>query len=197
MMQALNNHDINGAEECFKKIVGSNVNNYLKKRARIAIAFLKNDIKKLDESFINSIIEDLNKSDNWVFNIKLLKLFSTAMIILPSDYVEVEINILFEKINRNPDLSESMQERYAIICSNYLHWKYDNTVNKEKLKYDENAKCAIKYMLNLESTAHNLIYILSGKYYLYLFLGDKTKAKGIKESLINMGCEIAVKNWPV
>ncbi|MEB3363325.1 hypothetical protein SDC49_05110 [Lactobacillus sp. R2/2] len=42
----------------------------------------------LDNKFKKSIIDDLNKESNWIFNIQALLLFATSFEILPTEFVE-------------------------------------------------------------------------------------------------------------
>ncbi|MEB3363326.1 hypothetical protein SDC49_05115 [Lactobacillus sp. R2/2] len=92
-----------------------------------------------------------------------------------------------------------MKERFAIVCVNYLHWKYSQTIrlNGKIGIIGANVVNAINYLQSLESTTHFIIYIISAKYYSALFSGNLTRAKQIKENLLDMGCTLVVKNWPL
>ncbi|WP_278960366.1 helix-turn-helix domain-containing protein [Lactobacillus apis] len=196
---AVNNHDVATAIKVFKQIKEAKVNNHFKKRAQIAIAFLTKDMDDIDDKFRESIIYDLTKNENWIFNVKALLLFATAIVILPADFVEDKMTLFFRKISRSANISEIMNERFATVCVNYLHWKHTQTKKTGgKSKNDKsNVINAIKYLKNLESTTHFIIYIISAEYYSALFSGNLTRAKQIKMNLLDMGCTLAVKNWPI
>lgn len=198
MAEAVNNHNVKNAQICYKKIIESNVSSILKKRATLAYAFLNNKLDQIDDDFKRSIIVDLNKNENWIFNVNALRLFSSAIIVLPRENVEAEINFLFRKLNKTSQISDSMIERYASICDNYLHWKYDQCVkNNERIEKSENVENALNYLKKLKSSAHNLMYILSFQYYSALFSNNVKRAIEIRRKLNDVGCTLVIKNWPV
>ncbi len=197
MTIAVNNHEKEKVRSSYEKIANAEVDGFLKKRASLAVAYFDDDLEKLDSSFKRTILNDLNQNDNWIFNVNALRLFSSAMIILPPDNVEAEIAFFFRKISRTDTVSDVMQERYATICDNYLHWKYDQIKNKKQLKIDENVEAALDYLKNLTSSAHNIIYLISARYYSALFTKNIKRAQEIKKELIDMGCTLVVNNWPV
>lgn len=196
---AFNNHDSVAAITTFEQIKKANVSIHFKKRVQIAVAFLTKTTDDLDNKFKKSIIDDLNKDSNWIFNIQALLLFATSFEILPIEFVEKKMVFFFNKISRSKNISEIMKERFAIVCVNYLHWKYSQTIglNGKIGIIGANVVNAINYLQSLESTTHFIIYIISAKYYSALFSGNLTRAKQIKENLLDMGCTLVVKNWPL
>lgn len=197
MMLAINRFDVEAGNNCFKEISEANVSWYLKIRGKIDVAYLNRNTKDLDEDFVNLIIHNLTDSNNWIYNVNKLKLFGTAMIILPYDFVEKMIDAFFRKIDRAPQLSQSMQECLATTCGKYLHWKYDHIEKMDNLKCDRHSLRAIKFMQNLIPTKGNMIYIIAARYYMSLFTGNVERAKKIREELLDAGYNIIVNNWPV
>lgn len=198
MAEAVNNHELEKINKCYEKIEKSNINLYLKKRAKLVVAFFNNNLDQLSIDFKKSILDDLNKNENWIFNIDVLGLFSSSLIILPPKNIEAEIEFFFRKIKRITDISDVLKERYAVICDNYLHWKYVYLRKNEKqIQIDQNVEAALNYLRQLESTPHMIIYLISARYYLALFTDNLQEAKKIKKNLIDAGCNLVVKNWPV
>lgn len=197
MAEAVNNHKKEKVRACYQKIMKANVNIFLKKRAKIALAFFENNLEKLDWNFKKSILNDLSSYENWVFNAQAIRLFGSAISILPSENVESEMSFFFKKISRVTKLSSIMQERYATICDNYLHWKYNYINNPRDLKIEGNIKKSLDYLNNLPSMPRTIIYIISAQYYSALFTKNIKRAKHIKKELLNMGCNLVVKNWPI
>lgn len=198
MAEAVNNHELEKINKCYEKIEKSNINLYLKKRAKLVVAFFNNNLDQLSIDFKKSILDDLNKNENWIFNIDVLRLFSSSLIILPPKNIEAEIEFFFRKIKRITDISDVLKERYAVICDNYLHWKYVYLRKNEKqIQIDQNVEAALNYLRQLESTPHMIIYLISARYYLALFTDNLQEAKKIKKNLIDAGCNLVVKNWPV
>ena len=193
---AVNNHKVKDVITCYELIKNADVSDYLKKRAKIAVAVLKNNLGMLDTQFKDSILNDLNQTASWVFNVETLKLFSSAIIVLPKDRVELAMSFMLKKINK-VEVSEEMTERYASICDNYLHWKYEQTKNNKPLAIHRNVELSINYLRNLKSSPHTLIYIISAEYYYALFTDNINRAKKIKGNLIDLGCTLVVNNWPV
>lgn len=189
---ALNNHKIEDAEKCLQKIKKLGTNPFLEQRATIAVYFLKNKIEDLSPEFKNLIIKEFNKNDNWILNLDMLRLFGTAMMILPQNEVELEMQLFFVRYGRMKRVSPDMMERYAILCSNYLHWKY---VNNKKL--DSNTIKSISFLQNLPKTPHMFLYMITGTYYCCLFNKEINKAKKVKENLLDLGCTVGVNNWPI
>lgn len=93
--EAVNNHEVDKVKLYYRIIVNSDVSSYLKKRAKLAYYFLDNKMKYIDDDFKKSIIADLNDNDNWVLNVNVLRLFSSALIVLPHRNVEAEISFFF------------------------------------------------------------------------------------------------------
>lgn len=197
MAQAVNNHKKEQVKKYYIEISKARVSDYLKKRAKIAYYIFNNKVDALDNNFKRSVLEDLNKNENWILNSKALRLFSSAISVIPAKYVELEISFFFRKIKRLSVISESMKERYASILENYLHWKYNYEVENGKIEIDENVRNAISYLEQLDSSPSTLIYIISARYYASLFEKNIEKAKKIKHGLIEMGCTLVVNNWPV
>ena len=52
-------------------------------------------------------------------------------------------------------------------------------------------------LCDLESTAHLMIYKVTGTYYKYIFDKKFDDAKKIRQELLSLGCTAGVKNWPI
>ena len=87
--------------------------------------------------------------------------------------------------------SESMQERIAIICNNYLCYCY-----KQKI-VGSNIQNALSYLKNLEPIGHFLLYKICYDLYFYLFEGNTEKADEIKKLLINCGYQDCIERWQI
>ena len=197
---AFNNHDLVSATDCLKKIQKQNNNPYLLQRAQIGVAFLSNTIEQLDKNLAQLIVNELNTHENWVSNLQALKLFSNSMLVLSDEKVEVLMKIFFIRLKRMNIKSETMIERYAIICSNYLHWKYDSlkqAKSQEKNKHKRNISKSIKYLTKLDKSPRFLIYKILGNYYKNIFTGDIDSARTIKHHLKELGFTSLTKNWPI
>ncbi len=192
MQQALNNHEVEKAEECLTKIKNQTSNKYLQQRAEITVAYLTNSTDKLSKNFKQAVVDELNNHSNWVKDLDALRLFNTALLILSSEKVEIEMNLFFIKLNRIKKISEQMEERYAILCCNYLDWKY-----RQQGEVNDNVKNALKYLSDLKLTAHFESYKVCGKYFGYLFNKEIDSAKNMRKSLLALGITVGVENWPV
>lgn len=192
MQQALNNHNTKMAQEYLAQIKTKTSNKYLQQRAEITVAFLTNNIDKLNDEFKKSVIDKLNSHPNWIKDIDALRLFNTSLLILPNDKVEVEMRLFFIKIAHTEQIYESMKERYAILCCNYLDWRY-----KKKPKINDNVTNALKYLKDLASTAHFENYKICGKYFNHLFNNEIDTAKQMKSDLLALGITVGGKNWPI
>ncbi|AEG40799.1 helix-turn-helix domain-containing protein [Lactobacillus kefiranofaciens] len=141
MQLALNNHKIDMAQRYLVQIETKASNKYLQQRAKITVAFLTGNMDKLNNEFKQSVIDTLNSHPNCMRNIDALGLFNTALLILPNDEVEIEMRLFFTKVVHVKKISESMKERYAILCCNYLDWKY-----KRSSEINKNVINALKYL---------------------------------------------------
>lgn len=197
---AFNNHDVDAAKKYLEKIKKSSSNPYLIQRAQIGVAFLSNDFKQLDNKFSDLILKELSSHENWITDIQALKLFSNSMLVLSEENVENQMKIFFTRIKRMNLQSESMIERYAIVCSNYLHWKYDRCDKLfilKNVKISKNVNCAIDFLKKLDKTPHLMIYQILGNYYECLFFNSSDKALEVKKHLQELGFEKLTQNWPV
>lgn len=192
MAVAFNNHKINDAEECLREIKKLGTNPLFEQRAIIAVHYLKDQLDSLSLEFKKTIIEEFGKTDNWILNLDMLRLFGSAMMILPPKEIELEMQLFFFRLNRMKIEFPNMIERYAILCCNYLHWKY--TYNKH---LDNNTTKCINFLKFLPKSSRMFLYTVSGKYYYYLFNNQVEEAKNIKESLLKLGCTEGVENWPI
>lgn len=190
---AANNRDIENARKYADELIESSRNQYLIMRIVIAISYLDNSLDKLSVNFRQRVIDQVNSNANWVMNLDALKLFSTAIVVLPAQTVEQQMKLFFIKLRRKHKLSDELKERYAMICDNYLHWKFE----QNNLKNKENIKNAIKYLIDLPPEMRMVIFRISGVYYQRLFAGNIKEAKEMHKQLIKMGCTTGVKNWPV
>lgn len=191
---AVNNHNCILAENILEKILLLENHKYLKYRAIIATAYLENKVSFLSEDFKKEVLCAINSNSNWIKNPSALRLLSTALVVLDSEQVEKEMELFFLKIRRNTNYSESVKERYAMLCDNYLHWRFDyrkEVFNKKNIEY------ALQFLNNLDSSPHLMIYRLSKRYYQYLFNNQIDLAKKMKKDLLEMGCIAGVANWPV
>ncbi len=200
---ALDNHKPEELKEALVKLEQISDNTYLKQQAEIALAFLENKVQDLSDQFKNEIIQEINDNDNWITNIDALRLFSNSMLVLPFDDIEAEMQLFFKKIARLPKLTEDMKERYAIVCDNYLACLVDRKIKndlkniKPEFDYNQNIRSAIKYLNDLESNAHFMIYRFSSRYYDYICEAKYDKAKKMRQQLLDMGCTAGVSNWSI
>lgn len=192
---AVNNNSLDEANTYFKKLIKISKNRYLLMRVNVAIAYLNKDLNEISSEFKRAVVDTINSNSNWVMNIEALRLFSTAMVILPEKIVEEQMKLFFLKIKRKKCIiSEGLQERYAMICDNYLHWKYEHLESNKEYR---NIEHALHYLSNLPAKTNMVIFRISGVYYQKLFAGDVKGAKRLRKQLLDMGCTTGVKNWPV
>lgn len=192
IVDAFNTHNVIQAERYLKKLEALNINSGRLLQSEIAVAYLKEDINNMDSKLIDKILYEVNQSSNWIRNIRSLSLFTTAIIVLPSEKVEVEMRLFFTKLERLDNINEKLIERYAILCDNYLHWRYDH--KKEK---GENVIRSLEYLKSLPDIPQLAIYRISGLYYEALFDKNIRKASKIRNQLLELDCKTGVKNWPV
>lgn len=192
IIEAFNTHNVFQAERYLKKLEALNINNDRLLQSELAVAYLKNDINNVNSKLIDKILYEVNKSINWIADIKSLSLFTTAMIILPSEKIELEMRLFFNKLERLDTIDKKLVERYAMLCDNYLHWRYEH---KEELR-SKNIDYSIKYLKTLPDIPLLAIYRISGLYYEALFDKNYNKARKIKNQLLDFNCKAGVKNWP-
>lgn len=193
IVDAFNTHNVFQAERYLKKLEALNINSGRLLQSELAVAYLKKNISNIDSKFIDKIIYEVNQSSNWIGNIRSLSLFTTAMIILPSEKIELEMKLFFNKLERLDVVDKKLVERHAILCDNYLHWRYDH---KEKLR-SKNIDYSINYLKELPDIPQLTIYRISAFYYEALFNESFSKASKIKHLLLKLNCKTGVKNWPV
>lgn len=157
----------------------------------LMVADLTKNLDKLDNKVKNQIINKIKNDSNWINNIPALRLFATSLVILPTELVEGEMKFFFLKISRMKKISEHMLERYAMLCDNYLHWKFD----KKEVK-NINVQKALNFLRELPDVPHFMIYRISEKYYRNLFDGKILDAKKIKVELLKLNSKTGVNNWP-
>lgn len=189
---AFNTHNVLQAEQYLKKLETLNINSGRLLQSELAVAYLKKNINNVDSNLIDKVLYEVNQSSNWIQNIRSLSLFTTAMIVLPPEKIEVEMNLFFTKLKRLNNSNEKLIERYAILCDNYLHWRYDH-----KRERSENVIQSLKYLKSLPDVPQLAIYRISGPYYEALFSEDIKKAIKIKNQLLELNCKTGVKNWPI
>lgn len=196
---ALDNHDVQQAKLSAYQLNKVSNNEYLLWQFKIALAYLQHTENKLTDKFKTDIINEINQNDNWTENIDALRLLTNSMQILSVERVNAEMRVFFHRILRFNNIPENMQERYAIVCDNYLHFLFNKRVksNKDFSSSQENAKLAIDYLCSLDSSAHLMIYKISGKYYKYLFGKKIANTKRMKQQLLAFGLTAGVKNWPI
>lgn len=191
---AVNNHDCVLAEDILEKILLLENHKYLKYRVIIATAYLENKVSFLSENFKKEVLVAINSNSNWIKNPGALRLLSTALVVLDPEQVENEMELFFLKLRRRNNYSESVKERYAMLCDNYLHWRFDY---RKKVFDKKNIDSALQFLNDLDSSPHLMVYKLSKKYYQYLFNNQIDLAKKMKIDLLDMGCIAGVTNWPV
>lgn len=197
---AFNNHDLKKTEEYLTQIEKLSNNPYLINRAQIGVAFLTNNLKKLDPNLSELILKELNSHENWITDVEALKLFSNSMLVLPERYIESQMEIFFVRIKRIDANLENIFEKYAVICSNYLHWKYDLLRKRNAItgSLDQsNVANAIIFLKELNPMTQLMIYRISGKYYESLFSNNLDNALKIKLALQELGLKKLIQNWPV
>lgn len=190
---AFNTHNIEETERYVNEINQLNSNKYLMMQVNVASAFLKNKVKDLPVEYLQKVIDEITKNSNWLSDMHALRLFSNVLVVLPPANVETQMNLLFIKLKRLSNVTEKMQERYAMLCDNYLQWKY-----KSKLESStDNVGKAINYLKALPDTAHMAIYRISGIYFEAVFKGNVSTGKKIKQQLLDLNVTAGVKNLPV
>lgn len=157
----------------------------------LIVADLSKNLDKIDNKVKNQIINKIKNDSNWINNLPSLRLFATSLVILPTELVEGEMKFFFFKISRMKKISEHMLERYAMLCNNYLHWKFD----KKEVK-NVNVQNALRFLCELPDIPHFMIYRISEKYYRNLFDGKILDARKIKVELLKLGSKTGVNNWP-
>lgn len=193
IVDAFNTHNVLQAERHLKELEALNINSGRLLQSELAVAYLKNDINNVDSKLIDKILYEVNKNSNWIADIRSLSLFTTAMIILPSEKIELEMRLFFNKLERLDTIDKKPAERYAMLCDNYLHWRYEH---KEAAR-SKNIDYSIKYLKALPDIPQLAIYRISGLYYEALFDKNYNKAQKIKQQLLDFDCKAGVKNWPV
>lgn len=101
-------------------------------------------------------------------NIGALQLFSDCMKIFSLEQVDYFLGQLLKHYQKN-SCSESMRERVAIICNNYLCYCY-----KQKLNGD-NIEAALDYLASLETTTHFCFIEFVMSYILIYLVGIQKK----------------------
>ncbi|MBD5429465.1 transcriptional regulator [Lactobacillus sp.] len=157
----------------------------------LIVADLTKNLDKLDSKIKNQIINKIKNDSNWINNLPALRLFATSLVILSSELIEEKMSFFFFKISRMKKISEHMLERYAMLCDNYLHWKFD----KREVK-NINVQNALSFLYELPDVPHFMIYRISEKYYRKLFDGEILDARKIKVELLKLGSKTGINNWP-
>lgn len=190
IMYAFNNNQREELRIYLNEILDLKEHQIFKYRTVIAIASLENNLADLSPSFKNKIVTKFSEHENWFENIGALQLFSDCMKIFTLEQLDYFLSQLLKHYQKHT-YSESMQERIAIICNNYLCYCY-----KQKI-VGSNIQNALSYLKNLEPVGHFLLYKICYDLYFYLFEGNTEKANQIKKLLINCGYQDCIERWQI
>ena len=190
MLHAFNNNQREKIGIYLNEILDLKEHQLFKYRTIIAIASLENSLSDLSLAFKNKIVTRFSEHENWVENIGALQLFSDCMKIFSLEQVDYFLGQLLKHYQKN-SCSESMRERVAIICNNYLCYCY-----KQKLNGD-NIGAALDYLASLETTTHFLLYRICHELYFNLFSGNTEKATQIKKLLMKCGYKDCMEYWQI
>lgn len=190
MLHAFNNNQREKVGIYLNEILDLKEHQLFKYRTIISIASLENSLSDLSLAFKNKIVTRFSEHENWVENIGALQLFSDCMKIFSLEQVDYFLGQLLKHYQKN-SCSESMRERVAIICNNYLCYCY-----KQKLNGD-NIGAALDYLASLETTTHFLLYRICHELYFNLFSGNTEKATQIKKLLMKCGYKDCMEYWQI
>lgn len=194
MNQAVSAKDIKALEKYSQQIINISNNEVLKLRALITLAYFRGELDNIDTETKAKIEAEFDEGQNWTRRPELLRLLANTMPIWSQDKLDFLIGRLLTKA-RKEELSELMLERYLRLLENYLVICYERKIQK-KMIHSDHVTEAMNYIIEATKPIHLMIYRIEVFYLKALFLGQKEKAKKIKQNLQEIGYEQEVANWP-
>lgn len=186
LKDAFNSHDLDLFSIYKDKVLEMDGEEILKLRAIVADTYLQGE-KKVDPSIVAKIYKELDKIENLSKSVEAIRLFANTMPIFTDEQLNYLMQQVLKKVARQK-LDSKMQERIAILCSNYLHSCYERKIDNEIVVN------AYKYLMSLKDI-HLIMYKLAGKYDKNLISGEIVEAQKFKENLIELGYKSIVEKW--
>lgn len=186
LKDTFNSHDLDLFSVYKDKVLEVDGEEILKLRVIVADTYLKGE-KKVDPNVVAKIYKKLDQIENLSESIEAIRLFANTMPIFSDEQLNYLMKQILTKVTKQK-LNTKMQERIAILCSNYLHSCYERKIDNE-IVVD-----AYKYLMNLKDI-HLVIYKLAGEYDKNLINGNTTEAKKIKNNLVRLGYKDIVEKW--
>lgn len=186
LKDAFNSHDLDSFSIYKDKVLKMDGEEILKLRVTVADTYLQGE-KKVDPSVVAKIYKELDKIENLSKSVEAIRLFANTMPIFTDEQLNYLMQQVLKKVARQK-LDSKMQERIAILCSNYLHSCYERKINVGTVD------TAYKYLMNLRDI-HLIVYKLAGKYDKYLIEGNIIEAKKVKHNLVELGYKDIVEKW--
>lgn len=191
IMTAFNNHNKDEIEKYIQEVLKLSGNKIFKYRVIVTIAFFRGKLNELSNDLKKNIINEFTKHDTWLEDIDLLKLFGNCMQVFSEEQLDDCMKQILKRYLNNEN-SEKMAERIAIICNNYLYYCY-----YFKHLNNSNIVDCLNYLKKLDTRSHYMFYRIAGFFFEYMFKGDKTKAKEIKDQLVMWGYGGRVASWEI
>lgn len=192
--EAFSSKDIENMKKYYKEILNSGTNNVLKLRAVVSIAYLENNLDKLDPKIKQRIKKEFDEGKNWTVRPDLLRLLANTMPLWSQDELDFWIGRLLKSAQKDK-LSNLMLERYLRMFENYLVTCYERKV-LENRGYYSHIKDVIEYIIKNASSYNLMIYRINAMYMQALFRGDMLKVKDIRNDIEKYGYGNLISTWP-
>lgn len=179
---AINIRDINRAEFYYDKILQLPKAKFLKIRSTVMVAYLNNNLSRIDSSLKNVLMKEFHKTEKWSMNMQSLKLLESTMILWEEERLDFFINQLLSNIKKNNVNMDYLLKIYLNIFNNYLF-----IYKKRHTTFDDMApqvKDVVNYLCQLPSIEKMSLYKLIGNYYKAFFNYKVADSKEI-EKIIN------------
>ncbi|WP_289762280.1 helix-turn-helix domain-containing protein [Lactobacillus intestinalis] len=179
---AINIRDINRAEFYYDKILQLPKAKLLKIRSTVMVAYLNNNLSRIDSSLKNVLMKEFHKTEKWSMNMQSLKLLESTMILWEEERLDFFINQLLSNIKKNNVNMDYLLKIYLNIFNNYLF-----IYKKRHTTFDDMApqvKDVVNYLCQLPSIEKMSLYKLIGNYYKAFFNYKVADSKEI-EKIIN------------
>ena len=192
--EAFSSKDIENMKKYYEEILKSGTNNVLKLRAVVSIAYLENNLDKLDPKIKQRIKKEFDEGKNWTVRPDLLRLLANTMPLWSQDELDFWIGRLLKSAQKDK-LSNLMLERYLRMFENYLVTCYERKV-LENRGYYSHIKDVIEYIIKNASSYNLMIYRINAMYMQALFRGDMLKVKDIRNDIEKYGYGNLISTWP-
>ena len=179
---AINIRDINRDEFYYDKILQLPKAKLLKIRSTVMVAYLNNNLSRIDSSLKNVLMKEFHKTEKWSMNMQSLKLLESTMILWEEERLDFFINQLLSNIKKNNVNMDYLLKIYLNIFNNYLF-----IYKKIHTTFDDMApqvKDVVNYLCQLPSIEKMSLYKLIGNYYKAFFNYKVADSKEI-EKIIN------------